>query len=176
MSNGGFDGFDDVIESNMGLFGEDAASLAPALANHDRREIQPQSDGLHVKFAHAPCGMVREAIIEWADVVALAHNIPPKVAYATRINPAQPSIVERYPQFGENLGTWTQRGPGGPWALQGNRCNYHACPKRDIVVLLDPSEIDQAVRVGSSQRWIKDEQALKNWTRAAVQMHAQALR
>lgn len=174
MNNRAFDGFDDVIHTNMGIYGTDTAGLAHALADHDRREVKPTPEGLQISFTHDPCGTSTVAVIEWPDLVSLAHGIPPLVAYATRLNPQQPSLIERYPAFGSALGQWTQRGPGGPWMLHGNRCRYHACPRRELVILVDPTEVDESVRLASSQRWIRDEQALSNWARAAAAAHAQS--
>lgn len=175
MSNRAFDGFEDVINGNAGIYGADTPAMANALDQHDRREIQPGPDGLEATFAHDACGMGIVATIEWPDIVALANGIPPKVAYATRLNPQQPSLIERYPSFAANLGDWVQKGVGGPWALTGVRCPNPSCPQRgNVPILLSPGEVVEAARVGSGQRWIKDEAALNKWALSAAQMHMQA--
>lgn len=175
MSNRAFDGFEDVINGNAGIYGADTPGMANALGNHDRREVSPTQEGLQISFVHDACGTGIVATVEWPDIVALAHGIAPKLAYATRLNGQQPSLVERYPAFAANLGDWAQRTPGGPWALQNVGCINYACPTRkNVPILLLPEEAVEAYRVASSQRWIRDEAALQKWVSTAAQMHAQA--
>lgn len=172
MSNKGFDGFDDIIYGNTGIYGKDTPGLANALADHDHREMTPTAEGLQVAFTHDPCGMSKIAEIVWPDLVALACGIPPKVAYGSRLNQQQPSLVERYPSFAEGLGDWSLQGPGGPWMMRGLRCFTSSCPKRDIVLMLTSREVDDAVRVARVQRWIRDEAALFKWAQEAAKIHS----
>lgn len=165
----GFDGFEDLIDSNTGIYGKDTAALSHALHDHDARELLPREDGLGLMFTHEPCGMQQVVVIDWQEVLALSMGLSPRAAFGTRINPQEASLIERYPAWGAELSDWkyTDR---GTWALSGLRCRVSACPKREIVLALTPSEAVEAARVAQAQRFIKDEVPLTKWAQQVVGM------
>jgi hypothetical protein len=170
-----FDGFDDLIHENAGIYGRDTASLAHALADHDAREVSAAPEGVTIRFTHDLCGQQQVGVFEWADAIAIAHGLPPRIAYGTRINPSEASLIERYPSWAAELGDWTFKPPTGPWRAK-LACAGSGCPNRPMTVAMTTGEAAEAIRTGRAQRWIKDEAPLMKWAQAAAQAHAKQKR
>ena len=83
MSNGtgAFDGFDDIIQGNAGIFGSDVPAMENGLTAFDSTRTVPQRDGVHVEMHCRKCGAPVRITVEWGEIVAVRYNVPAHVAY-----------------------------------------------------------------------------------------------
>lgn len=81
MSGNEFDAFSDIVNNDTGIFGAEAAGLAPALRNFDNAQTAAAQDGLHVTMYCRGCGRTIDVCFGYHELVACKYRCPPQAAY-----------------------------------------------------------------------------------------------
>ena len=76
-----YDQFSDIVQSQAGIFGRDAAAMENGLHAHDSVQTSVMQDGVHVSMSCRKCGNPRDVTIEWPELIAIKYQISPHEAY-----------------------------------------------------------------------------------------------
>lgn len=133
--------FGDVdVEKHRGIFGAECAGLCAALDEHEAQPKQASQEGLVVQFDCARCGSRKVMVIEWPEILAMAHGVPPAFAY------------QRAPQ-GLMRGApldWKWDAQEQVWwpSLPCSNCS------RPLLVALSPTDVSQSVQAAKARQMI----------------------
>lgn len=90
-----WDAFGDILESNTGIFGD-----ADGLKAYDSVKYAYSPEGLNVEMQCRNCGSLKQVLITWPEIIALAHNVSPAEAYSQ----AAPAFASHWQPTNTNRG------------------------------------------------------------------------
>lgn len=125
------------FDKQRGIFGADCAGLCPALDDHESQRKQVANEGLLMQFDCATCGSAKMMCVEWPELIAMRHGVPPAFAYQR----APQGLMRSAPL------DWKWDGQQHLWwpSVPCQRCN------RPLLVWLAPQEISQFVDAAKSR-------------------------
>jgi hypothetical protein len=162
------DDFHDIISSNHGLFDAHNATLDDALGHIDGVKVGVQQEGVAFEVTCHGCRAATRLTVEYPEIIALAFNVSPSVAFAHRSQalPDPRSILHDKPS------TWEPVPGKGAWQCQ-ERCPSSSC-RWNLRIELSVTEPQQYLRRAKAQGYIDPnmERAVAHHCRALQQQHA----
>ncbi len=113
-----YDTFNDIRNTQTGIFGSDQASIESGLKNHDSVHSTVDERGVVFEMECQGCGVPTQIVAEWPEMVALKYGVNP--AFAFRGNPGIMSSEPTKWEFLPHEQSWRPD-------MRCPRCDFHIC-------------------------------------------------
>lgn len=139
MSGDNHDRFDDILMRETGIFAEGSGSLGDGLSDFDTAKTIPSQEGVEVEMRCRHCGKPCRLCMEWGEMIAVAHDVAPQMAYGPQIGSVIKSPVP-WAWSRVNQMWWPQ--------LSCSQCQSPCGP------MFSADEAKRHVQVAMQRRWI----------------------
>lgn len=134
-------GFDDILDSQKGIFGSDCAGLCgSAMDAFSEAKGTPDPQGMMYEVVCENCGN-RKIIVEWPEMVAIKHSISPHIAF------------QQFPNVVRNATAWGFDQNNQCWFpdIRCSSCNWQ------FRMLVHPGEVERGLRFAVSKGWLSEQ-------------------